>query len=91
MKGGQEDIENDGPAVPKQRQRDMTTISIPLVPAAPRVGFGRFFSAMRTRYDIRRTERALAHLDDHLLRDVGLTPTYEEPKIALLRTTVAAW
>ena len=34
----------------------------------------RFVSSVRTRLDLWRTRRALARLDSHLLKDIGITP-----------------
>ena len=69
----------------------MTTYAIPAVPAAPRTGFGRiakFASAYLMR---RRTEQALNRLDDHLMRDVGLTPRQKDANANLLRNAQGAW
>jgi len=78
-------------AVPKERQRDMTTFAIPSVPATPRVGFGRIVMAVRNYHDKRRTRLALRHLDAHLMRDIGLTPRPRDPLDAILKSTRIQW
>lgn len=69
----------------------MTTLALPSVPAAPRAGFGWIAEILRTLHDRRRTRIALARLDDHILRDIGLTPPPPNPRIDLLKTARAAW
>ena len=69
----------------------MTTFALPYVPAAPRVGFGRIVMAARNYYDKRRTRLALRHLDEHLMRDIGLTPPAKDPVDAVLRRVSVQW
>lgn len=69
----------------------MTTYTIPSVPAAPRVGFGRivnFARALRMRL---RTDHALNSLDDHLMRDIGLPPRENDAHVNLLRLGRGPW
>ncbi|MBF9033218.1 DUF1127 domain-containing protein [Rhodobacterales bacterium HKCCE2091] len=58
--------------------------SIPSVPAASRVGFGRLVAAWRAYVEwrgYRRTVRALRPLDAHIMRDIGLEPISAPPRI----------
>lgn len=69
----------------------MNTHAIPTVPAAPRAGFGRIMKAANA-YRMRfRTNRALSHLDDHLLRDIGLPPRENDAHVSLLRLARGPW
>ncbi|MEO9826343.1 MAG: DUF1127 domain-containing protein [Paracoccaceae bacterium] len=52
----------------------MTTLAFSTVPIAPRTSFGRIFEAVKKQREIIVTKRALSGLDDHLMRDIGLTP-----------------
>lgn len=70
----------------------MTAFAIPSpVPAAPRVGFGRLAQFARDAYDRHRTRLALRHLDDHLMRDIGLAPREKDPVLKLLKAQQAQW
>ena len=91
MKRDKLPIETDGHAVPKERQRDMTTFAIPSVPAAPRAGFGRIAEAAQSFFDRQRTRRALSRLDAHLMRDIGVTPPPEDPVDAVMRKVRVQW
>lgn len=41
----------------------------------------KFFSAMRARHEEAQTRKAMRHLDDHLLRDIGMPPREKHPTI----------
>ncbi len=69
----------------------MTTYAIPSVPAAPRTGFDRIIKTTKAYLMHRRTERALNSLDDHLMRDIGLTPRRTDATANLMRNTRGAW
>ncbi len=40
-----------------------------------------FFSSIRARMDEAQTRKAMRHLDDHLLRDIGMPPREKQPTI----------
>ena len=41
----------------------------------------KIFAAARDRMDAAQTRKAMAHLDDHLLRDIGMPPRERQPKL----------
>lgn len=52
-------------------------LALPLV-SRPGRHLGRLFSRLRTAEALAKSRRRLARLDDHLLRDIGLTRTEAE-------------
>ena len=51
----------------------MRMISVTSSHAAARPSFARFLTVLHRLFIIDRERRGLRHLDDHLLRDIGLT------------------
>ena len=73
----------------------MTSIALPSVPAAPRVGVGRLARIYHDWNLRRRTRTELARLDAHLLRDIGIDrsdiPRFVDPGVELLRSAQVTW